>query len=269
MFNFFYKTKNEIEKQNSLVAGDSGESRLNNFLKFAKSTTDKRKQVFDSLMTFVLESNQWSESEIRAKNAKEDRALVFNFSNDYVERYMARLFPRNAQTGILDLGVKVYQTDVNKKKAQEKEIFDIYRNSDIQSVLLEQGLNYLIGGAGCLYYPQDPITKRAIIQSLDPRNVFLGWSSGQLVQFAYQEYQGDGKYKVTYWDLACCVIKDGLTGNASVLPNTNKLIPFSWIPNFPKPHCHEGNPKTSLLSELDREYNDQASNYSKRVVDNT
>lgn len=269
MFSFFFKAKNELEKQNSLSPADTGEQRLNNFLSFAKTTTEKRKQIFDSLISFALESNQWFKDELDEKNDKDDRALVFNFSSEYVERYMARLFPRNAQTGIMDLGVKIHSTDKGSHEKQEKEIFDIYRKYDITSILLEQGLNFLAGGAACLYYPQDLITKRASIFSLDPRNVFLGWSKGELVQFAYREYIGDGNYNYTYWDLAVCVTKDGANGAVTTRKNQLGFIPFSWIPNFPKPHSHEGIPKTNILYELDREYNSQASNYSKRVAENT
>jgi len=269
MFNFFFKTKNDLEKTNSLSIKDTGAQRLDNFIRFAKATTEKRRQFFDELMPFVLESNQWSVTELREKNAKEDRALVFNFCNEYVKRYMARLFPRNAQTGIMDLGVKVHEVDHADKEKYEKEIFDIYRKYDIQNIFLEQGLNFLTGGSACLYYPQDTITKRAKLLSLDPRNCFLGWSAGELVQFAYQEYIGDGKYNIFYWDLAVYIIKDGSTGNVQTFKNDLQIIPVSWIPNFPRPHSHEGNPETDLLYELDKEYNTQASNYSKRVAENT
>jgi hypothetical protein len=269
MFSFFFAKKDDLARQNSLAVSDTGEQRLDNFLSFAKSITEKRKQLFDELISFALESNQWGKDELAEKNDKDDRALVFNFSGEYVERYMARLFPRNAQTGIMDLGVKVHETNHQAKEKYEKEIFDIYRKYDITSILLEQGLNFLAGGAGCLYYPRDGITKRASIFSLDPRNVFLGWSKGEFVQFAYREYIGDGKYNYTYWDLACCVIRDGLTGVTKTMKNEDGFIPFSWIPNFPKPHSHEGCPKTDLLYELDKEYNAQASNYSKRVAENT
>lgn len=269
MFNFFFRTKDDLNKQNSLSVKDTGEQRLDNFIRFAKSTTEKRKQLFDELISFALESNQWTNQELREKNAKEDRALVFNFSNEYVKRYMARLFPRNAQTGIMDLGVKVHEVNHDLKKKFEKEIFDVYRKYDITNTILEQGLNFLTGGAAVLYYPQDAITKRAKLFSLDPRNCFLGWSAGELVQFAYQEYIGDGKYNVTYWDLAVQIIKDGYTGKVQTFKNDLQIIPISWIPNFPRPHSHEGNPETDLLYELDKEYNNQASNYSKRVAENT
>lgn len=266
MFDFFTKRKQDEIKQNTL--GNDGKDKVDIFVRFATATTDARRRIFDDLISFVLESNQWSKSELKEKNNEEDRALIFNFSEEYVTRYMARLFPRNPQTGIMDLGVKVYETDHAKKEKYENEIFEAYRNFDITSILLEQGLNYLTAGAAVLYYPQGQITRRAEIMSLDPRNCYLGWHSGQLVQFAYREYAGENEYSYFYWDLENYITKNP-AGELKVFKNDFNFIPVSWIPNFPKPHCHEGNPKTNLLYDLDREYNNQSSNFAKRTAENT
>ena len=133
---------------------------------------------------------------------------------------------------------------------------------------MEQGVNFLAGGSAGLYFPPHPITKRAALYSIDPRDCFLGWSNGELVQFAFQTYAGDGKYNLTYWDLANYIVKN-YKGEVKTEKNPYNFIPFAWIPNFPKPHSHEGNSKINLLYGLDREYNAAASSYSKRIADNT
>ena len=120
MFNFLFKRKDQQLKTNTLDAQETGEALLDGFIQFAKKATESRRAVFDQLIPFALESEQWTGQELREKNNKEDRALTFNFSNEYIERYMARLFPRNPQTGIMDLGVKVHETNHAKKEKQEQ-----------------------------------------------------------------------------------------------------------------------------------------------------
>lgn len=270
MFNFFLKNKQDQELENSLAkAGSSAKERIDNFIKLAKTATEKRKSDFDILMRFVLESEQWTNSELNLKDDDDDVALVFNFSQEYLERYMARMFPRNPHTGVMEVGVVVKNSSKEKSQKFESEILDIYSQYELANILVEQGTNFLVGGASGLYYPQNKITKRAEIISLDPRKCYLGWSGGRLVQFAFKDYQGDGKYKTTYYDLTNIIVHDGLKDKYLIEKNNFNFIPFSWIPNNPKPHTHEGISKMRVLSALDRAYNRNGSNFDKRIEENT
>jgi len=167
----------------------------------------------------------------------------------------------------MEIGVKVYEDNKEKSQEYESEILDRYKESGIISVLLEQGLNYLIGGAGCLYYPSKKINQ-AEICSLDPRYVYLGWQGGKLVQFAFKEFFGT-EYKIHYWDLSNHFIVGVDKKIEEREKNESGFIPFSWVPNFPRPHRHEGRSKVLAIFDLDREYNFRASDNSKRVADNT
>lgn len=253
---------------------------IDEFIKAVKPVTEKRAQIFKSLMAFVLDGNQWDKSEIADRGG--DPALTFNFSEDFVERFLARLFPRNSKTGVMEVGAKVYESDEGLKNKYNAAIMDCYSASAIASILLEQGINNLVGGSGCFYYPQDPITKKANIISLDPASVYLGWTGNQLTQLAFDEYLGVsaadagnlsaagnlGKKRTTYWDLEnfCVIENDAITKTGK---NNNHFIPFSWIPFFPKPRTHEGRSKILSLYDLDREFNSAASDYSKRNGHNT
>ena len=241
-------------------------TRVDNFIAAMEPRTKKRKNIFNDLMDFVLDYDQWSNSEEKSRDG--DPILTFNFSEEYVERYMSRLFPRNTRTGIMEIGVKVFEDDDAKAQKYEEEILRVYKEDGLISLLLEQGINYLIGGAGCLYYPMNPINKQAKIISLDPRDVYLGWQGSRLVQFAYKEYFGTD-FKIHYWDLGHHIILKINGDLESSEKNQNDFIPFAWCPNFPKPHSHEGRSKVLSLYDLDREYNFRASDYSKRIAENT
>lgn len=270
MFNFLFRTKKDIANKNTLnEINKTPQDVVENFIKYAKDTTQNRESDFKILMDFVLESEQWTLAEKRKKDGEDDECLVFNFSQEYIERYMARLFPRNPQTGVLEVGVKVFEDNADKSLKYEKEILDVYHQNGLAKILLEQGVNYLCGGDGCFYYPRDPITKRAEIISIDPTKCYLGWGRGGLVQFAFMEYQADGEYKTTYYDKKTIIVHDGLKNEWTAETNKFGIIPFYWIPNFPKPHRHEGIPKTKLLADMDRVYNKNASNFDKRIEENT
>ena len=270
MFNFFFNKRQNQKSENSLNnLGSSSKEIIDNFIALSKGNTEKRESDFNALMRFALESKQWTNTEINLREDEDDVALVFNSSEEYISRYMARLFPRNPHTGVLEIGIKMREAGAEKNKKFEGEILDIYYDYSLADILLEQGVNYLCGGASCFYYPRDPITKRAQIISLDPKKCYLGWSGGRLVQFAFKDYQGGNKYKTTYYDLNNIIIHDGLTDIYHKSKNDFDFIPFSWIPNFPVPHSHEGISKIRLLSGLDKEYNERASDFSKRVSDNT
>ena len=182
---------------------------------------------------------------------------------------MARLFPRNPHTGVLEIGVKVYEENKDVKEKHEKEILNFYKEQDLISVILEQGINFLCGGVAVFYYPIDPITKKAQLISLDPKECYLGWKGSKLVQFAYREYVGDNKYNIYYWDLAEFIFKDGKTEKMERMENKYDFIPVSWMPNNPKPHKHEGRSKLLSLYNLDRAYNFASTDFSRRIADNT
>ena len=252
-----------MNKENLKEDRENLKENIDNFLSDTKPITEKRKAGFKSLMSFVLDGKQWSDSEIKDRDG--DPVLTFNFSEDYIERYLARLFPRSPRTGVMEVGVKI-SDDENAKF--EKEILDVYKKNNLPNILLGQGTNFLVGGAACFYYPQDPITKKAEIISLDPTTVYLGWKGEKLVQFAFKDELGNGKERIIYYDLANIVVIEG-DEMKEIYVNKYGFIPFTWIPNFPKPHKHEGRSKILSLFELDCEYNQRASDYSKRTEENT
>ena len=249
ILNYLFNKSNELNKTNSLDFSGNSREFVNNFLKFASDQTRKRSAEFSALMDFVLESKQWTSSELNIKDSENEKCLTFNFTEEYVSRYIARLFPRNPHTGVLEIGVKVKETNKALNRKFEDEILEIYQTNHIPDILNEQSLNFFVGGAGCLYYPVDPITKRANIFSLDPTKCYLGWSGGRLVQFAFRDYVGSGKYKYTYYDLHSVIVYDEAIEKTVTVENKDKIIPFSWIPNFPNPHSHEGKSKILQLAE--------------------
>jgi len=269
LFNLFFKTKEDKKQiENTLnIQYKSAKKKINEFIKLVKPVTAKRIITFNNLMSFALDGEQWTNEEL--KNLDGEMDLTFNFSENYIDRYMARLFPRNPHTGVLEIGVKSYETDIEKKGKFEKIILDFYKEQDLVTVLLEQGINYLCGGGAIFYYPQDPITKKTKLISLDPKDCYFGWKGRELVQFAYQEYVGDNKYNIYYWDLNEFLSLDGRTEKIARQINKFNFIPVSWIPNNPKPHSHEGRSKLLSLYNLDRAYNSSATDFSQRIKDNT
>lgn len=243
--------------------------KVEDFISDKQKTTANRSNSFKSLFEFVLDSDQWTSKEEKERKADGLESLIFNFSSDFVDRYLARLFPRNQRTGVLEVGAKVYK---DKKGKMITEIMEIYRKHYLPAILIEQGVNFLIGGAGCLYYPQNPTTKRAEIMSLDPKNCSLAWQRGELVRFAHEEKFTDGGKEIIYIDKNVFVnilFSADSTYELEVKDNKFNFIPISWIPCFPKPHNKEGRSKILQLMDLDCEVNKQASNFSKRVDDNT
>ena len=253
----------------SKLASSEIKQEVEDFISDKQKITAKRSNSFESLFAFVLDSDQWTNAEEKERKADGLESLIFNFSSDYVDRYLARLFPRNQRTGVLEVGVKVYNDKDGKKIS---EIMGIYRKYYLPSILIEQGINFLIGGAACLYYPQNPRTKKAEIISLNPRNCSLAWSGDELVRFAHKETFTDGGEEIIYCDKNL-IINILIDADSSFELESKKnpfgFIPVSWIPSFPKPHSKEGRSKILQLIDLDVETNKQASNFSKRVDDNT
>jgi hypothetical protein len=73
--------------------------------------------------------------------------------------------------------------------------------------------------------------------------------------------------RITYWDAKYQIIK--VENTYSVRENTDGFIPFSWIPNKPKPHSHEGRSDGKTLFDLEKEYNFRTSDFAQRVKSNT
>lgn len=246
-------TRSDIKKQVDDFISDKDQNRKN------------RKLVFDTLMNFTLDNKQWTYQEKEELESDGFNPLVLNFSSDFVDRYIARLFPRNQRTGILEVGVKTFDDDEGKNI---KKILGAYRRNYLPAILIEQGLNFLIGGAGCIYYPQNEHGKKTDIISLDPRNCYLSWQGDRLMRFAHKEKYVDGTEETFYWDLGhyVYIVNDKII---NIKENQFDFIPVSWIPCGPRPHQHEGRSKILSLMPLDKESNTNFANFSKRVKDNT
>lgn len=239
-------------------------SQVEKFISDKNNVTKTRKATFNSLFDFVLDNKQWTALEEQELLADGFNPLVLNFSSDFVDRYIARLFPRNQRTGILEVGVKTFEDEEGTKI---KKILGAYRRNYLPAILIEQGLNFLIGGDACLYYPQNKHTKKADIISLDPRNCYLSFQGNKLMRFAHHEKFIDGTEETIYWDEGHYVhiIDDSVI----VEKNEFDFIPVSWIPCGPRPHQHEGRSKILNLKALDIESNSNFTNFSKRIKDNT
>ncbi len=237
--------------------------------KKAGSDTAQRTSDFSSRQSFVLEGKQWTIADVNERES--DPILTVNYSEDYVDRYLARLFPRNPRTNVLEVGAKSHESDPGKRTLYEKEIFNVYRKNKLAEKLLEQGQNFLVGGSACLYFPTDPITFETLIFSINPTALFLDWQGGELKAFFFEELIVDGSTKIrriTFWDKKVGFI---LENDKLVAARENKsgIIPLAWIPNRPLPHRHEGNPKVASIEELDRDVNERVSDWSKRILENT
>jgi hypothetical protein len=280
-----------MQKDPTIYSETEAKQIVDDFISKATDVKETRESQFLKYQDFVLDGNQWEKNEVPEGGKP---CLTFNQSQDHYFTYLSKLFPRNSQTGTLAIGVKVKG---EKKEAGEKEILSSYNKNKFASIVLEQGQNFFIGGDGCFYYPQDPVTKEAKIISLDPSTVYLGWDGQHLTQFAFEdevslgdveqskqhwliqtiknfikdETEATRKFKkakrITYWDNSCQVI--AVEGSYKTTKNENGFIPFSWIPNMPKAHKHEGVPEAKKLYNLDKEYNQRASDFGQRAKANT
>lgn len=287
-----------METQNTNLSAVEAKIIVDDFLTRTKPITDTRADTFAKYERFILDGEQWDVSETVEGDKPQ---LTFNQSEDFITTYMSKLFPRNGETGIMEIGIKSKATDQKTKESEEREILDVYEKNKLPQTLLEQGQNFFVGGAGCLYYPKDPVTGQAKIISLDPASCFLGWSGSRLTQFAFKdeislaeakittkdgwltraltvavdfltgESTATKKFKpverITYWDEEHQIIKIGDT--CEVKTNEDKLIPFSWIPNNKKSHRHEGRSEAKMIRDLEKEYNKRMSDFGARVKENT
>jgi hypothetical protein len=254
----------------------------------------ERESKFTEFFSFALDGEQWETDEIPDGESPQ---LTFNQTQDLIEVHESKIFPINQNKGIMEIGVKSYEKA--KKEEYEKEILEAYSENEIIITITEQLQNFLYGGAGCLYFPQDPITKKVKIISIDPTKVYMNWEGNKLSQFAFkdeisiaeskinkknnwlerlirsalgpiEEYSDRFKKveRITYWDKDYQIVS--FAGKyAKVSKNEPGIIPASWIPNRPKPHQHEGKSDVKDLKELDKEYNFRTSDLGQRVHDNT
>lgn len=284
-----------MENQTIAINANSAKNLVEDFISSTKETTQRRVSQFKKYEVFVSDNDQWDATDLPDGDKP---ALTFNQSEDYVNTYLAKLFPRNPDTGALEVGVKVTETDKTKKEKFEKEILERYDENNIGEILLEQGQNFLIGGDACFYFPRDPVTQRAKIISINPTNVYLGWKGSKLEQFAFEdeitlaeaELQKQDNWlisaiktflgkdneisqkfkkvsRLTYWDNNHQIIR--IENQFEVRNNTDKFIPFYWIPNKPKPHSHEGRSEAKSLFDLDKQFNERSSDFADRVKSNT
>ena len=108
-----------------------------------------------------------------------------NVSEDYLDLYLAGLFPRNPRTQVLEIGVKSY-APIDKRQSYELAVLSAYRGNNLPMILLEQGNNFLTAGAAVMYYPPDPVTgKLAGIQSINPADCYLQFDGLKLIGFAF------------------------------------------------------------------------------------
>ena len=263
MFDFLKKNKTNVSEIKDMSKSDI-KKQVEDFIGDKQPGTKARKEIFDTLFSFTLDGKQWTAQEKEDLIADGFAPLVLNFSSDYVDRYIARLFPRNQRTGILEVGVRTFEDDDGENV---KKIMGAYRRNYLPAILIEQGLDFLVGGAGCIYYPQNEVTKKADIISLDPRNVSLAWQGDKLMRFAHHEKFVDGSEETIYWDLGHFV--HIIDNKVKIEKNKYDFIPVSWIPCGPRPHQHEGRSKILSLKDLDVESNENFCNFSKRIKDNT
>lgn len=268
----------------SLIAGSANDNR-----------TTRRAQ-FEKYQQFVLNGNQWQEFE---EKEGDDPQLTFNKSEEYADTYLSKLFARNPETGAMEVGVRALTKDKGDKEKFEREIIRAYRQNKIAATLLEQGQNFFIGGDAAIYYPQDPITKRARILSIDPTTLFLGWEGSRLGEFAFEDeislaeaeevrkdswltralsaalgkMTGEGdkrsrkQKRITYWNREVQIMRVG--DYYEVKKNETGILPLSWIPNKPIAHRHEGRSEFKSLYSMERENNFRMSDFGLRIKNNT
>ncbi len=282
-------------KSQKIVSIKDAKALVADFISSSEPLTKQRASQFAKYERFIADNQQWDTADMPDGDKP---MLTFNQSEEYINTYLAKLFPRNPETGTLEIGVKVREKDKTKKEQYEGEILKVYQENNLGEILLEQGQNFLVGGDGCLYFPQDATTKSARIISLDPTSVYLGWSGNKLEQFAFKDQislreaelnpkenklisviknflklsnEEAEKFKkvdrITYWDNQNQIIVIG--NEVDIRPNESGIIPFAWIPNKPKSGSREGRSEGKTLYDLEKEYNKRSSDFAKRVKDNT
>ncbi len=260
---------------------------VDNLISKTEDTRKNREQYFNYYNKFIRDGKQWTIGEEPDEGVTQ---MTINKAEDVINTYKAKMFPRNSKTGTMEIGVRIFEEDQNLKEKYKKEITETYDREKITKKILEQAENFLVGGSACFYYPQDPITKKARIISLDPRNINIGFDEyGDINEFAFQDIIGGSQAKtteswmaklislaiknnkevkrITYWNREFQIIVIG--DQIEIKKNNNKIIPFSWIPNNPKAHSHEGYSEGYNIEKIDKEINFRTSDFSERVKENT
>jgi hypothetical protein len=294
-----YLSKSILNKNKMKFSTRKAIEIIDNLKKKAGEATANRASRFKKNMRFALDKKQWeNDEEDNIANPK----LIFNQTKDYIDIHVSKIFPINPKKGTFEIGVTSFEENKEKKEKYEKEILETYAENLFEITINEQLLNFFYGGDACIYYPQNEITKKAEIISLDPKRVFLNWEGGKLIQFAFKDSvsidQGRMELKardnwivnfvkkalgtsgedttdafkeverITYWDKNFKIIKIG-ENEVKIFPNQNKIIPASWIPNEPKPNEQEGKSDVEKLKQLEKEYNARTSDLGERVFKNT
>ncbi len=260
---------------------------VNNFIQKTEQIRKNREIYFNEFNKFIKDGDQWTNTEEPDEGKIK---LTLNNAEDVINTYKAKMFPRNQKSGTMKIGVTIFEKDETTKEKYKNEIIETYDEEKISKKILEQVENFLVGGAACFYYPQNPITKKAKIISLDPRFINLNFDEyGEINQFAFIDFIDKEKNannwlnnlinraikksdqreikRITYWDKNYQIII--AEEEIEIKENKNKLIPFSWIPNSPKAHTHEGYSEGYNIKKLDKEINFRTSDFGGRIKENT
>lgn len=279
-----------MEAKKMSLSVDKANLILDDFLVSTKKNKETRASQFSKYQHFILDGEQWDGIDDPKLG---DPKVTLNESETYIDTYLSKLFPRNLETGALEVGVRVRGID---KEKNETLLLEVYQNQKLPAVLLEQAQNFLIGGDACIYYPQNPSTLQADIISLDPTACFFTFNGSNLEQFAFEDevsvsdipsnsssfsWMIDAVKKflgaesspfkkvkrLTYWSNQYQIIR--IDKDVRVFENKHGFIPASWIPNRPKAHTFEGRSEAKSLYTLEQHNNKMESDISKRVHDNT
>lgn len=256
-----------------------------------KDQRDNRIKRFSNNIDFLRKEEQWDDEDIEAEQiVNEDERLVINQVDEFLEFYLAKLFPRDPLTNAITIGVNVKDLPDSQVDEYEKLILSTYKSVRLIRKLLEQGQNFLVGGNGCFYYPYDSGIRQTRLFSIDPLAVYgPEFDDHDIQAIAFEERISESTKKtfftqvlerikmreeetvtkITYWDKNQKVVLE----NGEVVErekNTLGYIPFTWLENRPNSHTHEGNPEV-LESDrnLQKEYNKRFSNFGQRAKKNT
>lgn len=262
---------------------------------YSGELTNARLTRFNRNESFVLKENQWTDQDLEDQKIKSDQQeLTVNQTGDFIsEFYLAKLFPRDPKTNTVSIGANVKDIqDEEKAKKYEKSILDTYRDNQFIRILLEQGLNFLVGGNGGIYHPFDTKAQLTRIFSIDPRTVYYKFDGFELQEFMFVEglllNDKDGfrslwtglkdsllgtkefkDKKITYWNKQRMFeMTDGVITKEE--RNERGKIPFQWLENMPNAHQHEGTPEVrDSIKSLQKEYNKILTSFARRVQKNT
>ena len=108
----------------------------------ASDNQKNRETIFDTYEKFVRDGDQWYDADKPEGNKP---VLTFNHSENYIDIYGAKLFPRNMENNTLEIGVKVREKDKTLKEQFENEIIETYSKNSITKTIIEQTENFFVG----------------------------------------------------------------------------------------------------------------------------